>query len=241
MRRRSLAILAMTIALLAFPLGALASHQFGDVPDSNPFHADIDAVADAGVTSGCGGGNFCPSANVTREQMAAFMNRLGALAPGKTPVVNATKIDGFSSADLNRVGFSVNTLLIDPALAPTTGSLFRSVAVPAKGYLIISGNITLYNPAASTAADSTCVLRFEGQPNLPGSYHQTSTGSPGGTHIWVNQCTSQTVTEVCVAGVYNLEFYVQAGTGDTWGENATLIVQYVPFNESGFQPACASS
>ena len=86
--------LALAVALVAFPLGALASHQFGDVPDSNPFHADIDALADSGVTTGCGGGNFCPSANVTREQMAAFMNRLGALQQGKTPVVNADKVDG---------------------------------------------------------------------------------------------------------------------------------------------------
>ncbi|HLE58875.1 MAG TPA: S-layer homology domain-containing protein, partial [Candidatus Limnocylindria bacterium] len=84
--RRTVAALALGLALAAFPLGALASHQFGDVPDSNIYHADIDALADSGVTTGCGGGNFCPSAFVTREQMAAFMNRLGALAAGKTPV-----------------------------------------------------------------------------------------------------------------------------------------------------------
>lgn len=98
-RPRGSLLLVIAIAMLAFPLGVLASHQFADVPDSNPFHADIDAVADAGVTTGCGGSNFCPSANVTREQMAAFMNRLGALGPGKTPVVNAATsqaVDGFS-------------------------------------------------------------------------------------------------------------------------------------------------
>ncbi|HEX2766163.1 MAG TPA: S-layer homology domain-containing protein [Candidatus Limnocylindria bacterium] len=84
--------------LLAFPLGVLASHQFTDVPDSNPFHNDIDALVDSGVTSGCGGGKYCPSSNVTRGQMAAFLNRLGALGPGKTPVVNAAtsqKTDGW--------------------------------------------------------------------------------------------------------------------------------------------------
>lgn len=74
---------------LGIPLGALASHQFADVPASNPFHTDIDALVDSGVTAGCGDGKYCPKANVTREQMAAFLNRLGALGPGKTPVVNA--------------------------------------------------------------------------------------------------------------------------------------------------------
>jgi len=101
-RSRLMALVALAIALAAFPLGAMASHQFADVPNSNPFHADIDALADSGVTTGCGGGNFCPSAFVTREQMAAFMNRLGALAAGKTPVVNATKLDGLDSSQFAR-------------------------------------------------------------------------------------------------------------------------------------------
>jgi hypothetical protein len=74
----------------------IAGHQFTDVPNSNPFHNDIDALADANVTSGCGGGKFCPKDFVTREQMAAFLNRLGALAADKTPVVNAATVDGAS-------------------------------------------------------------------------------------------------------------------------------------------------
>jgi hypothetical protein len=103
-RPRLLAILALMVALAAFPLASLASHDFADVPDSNPFHTDISALAATGVTTGCGGGNYCPSAFVTREQMAAFMNRLGALAPGKTPVVNATQLDGLDSDEFLRVG-----------------------------------------------------------------------------------------------------------------------------------------
>jgi S-layer homology domain len=99
---RLLTALAVTVAVLAFPIWALASHQFSDVPDSNPFHGDISALADSGVTAGCGGGKFCPKDLVTREQMAAFMNRLGALSPGKTPVVNADKIDGLDSSVLAR-------------------------------------------------------------------------------------------------------------------------------------------
>jgi hypothetical protein len=97
--RRSVFITGVIVALMAFPLGVFASHQFADVPDSSPYHTDIDAIADVGVTTGCGGGNYCPSANVTREQMAAFMNRLGALSAGKTPVVNAKtsqSTDGWS-------------------------------------------------------------------------------------------------------------------------------------------------
>jgi hypothetical protein len=98
-RPRGAVVAVVVAAALAFPLGVLASHQFADVPDSNPYHNDIAAIADAGVTTGCGGGNYCPTANVTRQEMAAFMNRLGALGPGKTPVVNANtsrSTDGWS-------------------------------------------------------------------------------------------------------------------------------------------------
>lgn len=103
---RPVLLTILVTAVLAFPMGiVLASHQFGDVPNSNPFHADIDALVDSGVTAGCGGGNYCPKSAVTREQMAAFLNRLGALAPGKTPVVNATKVDGIDSANLLPGGF----------------------------------------------------------------------------------------------------------------------------------------
>jgi hypothetical protein len=104
-RRFGRGAIAVTILALLVPGVALASHQFTDVPDSNTYHADIDAVADAGVTTGCGDGStYCPSAFVTREQMAAFMNRLGALQAGKTPVVNATKLDGLNSTDFVRTG-----------------------------------------------------------------------------------------------------------------------------------------
>jgi hypothetical protein len=100
MLNRRLAKLAAAVLVgvaIAFPLGVLASHQFADVPTNSPFHTDIDAIADVGVTTGCGGGNFCPQDFVTREQMAAFMNRLGAIQAGKEPVVNADKVDGIDS------------------------------------------------------------------------------------------------------------------------------------------------
>ena len=98
---RPVLLTILVTAVLAFPMGiVLASHQFSDVPNTNPFHNDIDALVDSGVTAGCGGGKYCPKTAVTREQMAAFLNRLGALAPGKTPVVNADQVDGIDSANL---------------------------------------------------------------------------------------------------------------------------------------------
>jgi hypothetical protein len=47
--------------------------DFLDVPSSNPFYADVMKVLRAGITAGCGGGNYCPSGSVTRAQMAVFL------------------------------------------------------------------------------------------------------------------------------------------------------------------------
>jgi len=48
---------------------------FGDVPTNHPYFRAIEALASSGITGGCGGGNFCPSQNVTRGEMAAFLAR----------------------------------------------------------------------------------------------------------------------------------------------------------------------
>lgn len=92
------------VAAIAFPLGVMAGHRFADVPDSNTFHADISAIADAGITTGCSATMYCPKDPVTREQMAAFLNRLGALGPGKTPVVNADRLDGLDGSAFATAG-----------------------------------------------------------------------------------------------------------------------------------------
>jgi hypothetical protein len=48
--------------------------MFNDVPASSPFCPWIEELARRGVVSGCGGGNYCPAAPVTREQMAVFIS-----------------------------------------------------------------------------------------------------------------------------------------------------------------------
>ncbi|MEX1245671.1 MAG: PQQ-dependent sugar dehydrogenase [Thermoanaerobaculia bacterium] len=46
---------------------------FLDVPAADPFAPWIEELAALGVTVGCGGGNYCPGASVTRAQMAVFL------------------------------------------------------------------------------------------------------------------------------------------------------------------------
>ncbi len=51
-----------------------ATATFSDVPVSHPQHRFVEAMVAAGITAGCGGGNFCPDANLTRGQMAVFLS-----------------------------------------------------------------------------------------------------------------------------------------------------------------------
>jgi hypothetical protein len=52
-----------------------ATGQFNDVP-TDYWAADwIEQLAAEGITSGCGGGNYCPEDSVTRAQMAVFLVR----------------------------------------------------------------------------------------------------------------------------------------------------------------------
>jgi hypothetical protein len=50
------------------------SEQFADVPASSPFCRWIEELFDRGVVTGCGGGNYCPAADVSREQMSVFLS-----------------------------------------------------------------------------------------------------------------------------------------------------------------------
>ncbi len=47
--------------------------SFGDVPCSHPFADWIYELVARNITSGCGGGNYCPLTNANRGQMATFL------------------------------------------------------------------------------------------------------------------------------------------------------------------------
>jgi hypothetical protein len=46
---------------------------FPDVPCPGVFTPWVEALSAAGITGGCGGGNYCPTNPVTRQQMAVFL------------------------------------------------------------------------------------------------------------------------------------------------------------------------
>jgi hypothetical protein len=70
---------------------------FSDVPSNHWAFKYIQKMYEEGITSGCDGGNFCPTQTVTREQMAVF-------------IIRAIYGDDFTDYDPNPY-FSTQTLI----------------------------------------------------------------------------------------------------------------------------------
>lgn len=66
----------------AFELPGDGTDHFTD-DGTTVFEADINAIAAAGITSGCGSDRFCPAADLPRKDMASFIAR----AVGLTPII----------------------------------------------------------------------------------------------------------------------------------------------------------
>ena len=87
----------------AFDLPSAASDYFDD-DDGKTGEASINALALAGITGGCAPRRFCPTANVTRAQMAMFLDR--AIEPPLPP----TSTDFFDDDDGKTGEAAINRL-----------------------------------------------------------------------------------------------------------------------------------
>ena len=66
-------VVVVNPSTLASTLPAAWLADFTDVPEANIFHGDVAKIFRAGITAGCGGGNYCPGSAVSRQQMAVFL------------------------------------------------------------------------------------------------------------------------------------------------------------------------
>jgi hypothetical protein len=107
---------------------------FADVPASAFAAAWIEDLAARGITGGCGGGNFCPNASVTRAQMAVFLLKtlLGTsyTPPAATGVFGDVPPGSFAAAWIEDLyhrditsGCQASPLLYCPAAANTRGQM----------------------------------------------------------------------------------------------------------------------
>ena len=228
---RRLLIAFMTGVLVATPAAVLASHRFNDVPDDHIFHDDISAIADVGVTLGCGGGNYCPDLAVDRGQMAAFMNRLGSLDGTTPPSVNAktavtaqsaTTAQNATNADNANTLDGLDSLAFQARVTGTCVSGSSVGTVHADGSVdcnsVGSGAVRVTTEteiAANTTTQATAYCP-EGQISIGGGYLPKFVGNPIEVYGFIN--------EQSVAGQWGYRAYATNPSSTTaWILIVTLL------------------
>jgi hypothetical protein len=198
---------------------AWASDLFGDVPNSNPFHDDIGAIARSGVTKGCTATtppNYCPGDNVTREAMAAFMHRgfgrVGATFNVDVPVTGTT-----------------NTVLLTQQI---TVGLPPGALAGATGFILATGTVSLKRTSTSGCLCTYRVYLTRDGAQISQSGYITF---PSGSDNTVVSTATTGIAAVTTSGVHTIDLHVQqigTGTGDAIGYG-NLTALYVPFGSTG--------
>lgn len=242
-RRFELALAIGVTAAVVAPVAVLAAGPFTDVPETHTFAADIQWMADNGISEGCGGGAFCPADAVTRAQMSAFMHRLATLE-----VVDAATA-GLADNSHKLQGKAANQIASQLAAEEdgVTGSVFESnqglvlvnqvsITVPRSGVLLMSGT-SFVDPDATTT-DFIMQTRING----------VTVGSAGWS-AWFRPASdlqsfemSYTIAEEVTAGTHLVNQFVgpRVGTTDFFHNHETLTVVFVPTDQAEFESSGVS-
>ena len=226
-RRRRIAVAGpVVLVLLLIPAMVAANHQFGDVNTGASYHDEVESLVGAGITSGCGGGNYCPGSAVSRGQMAQFMVRgLGVAASGYGEL---------AAADAE--AFYVATVAI------RTGGLPGGT-----GYLTVDADLSVLDLSASCPCGVIFSIEetttFDPGPvGTMGTSPIVSGGSAAsGSVSWVFEVPTGTDVEFGLwASIFNDE-PVALGEGTNGGKGSTILTgsitaEYSPFGSTGELP-----
>ena len=162
-----------------------ASAIFADVPPGHWAYAYIEALAESGITSGCGNGNYCPQDPVSRAQMAVFLER-GINGSGFSPPQASG--NAFNDVDANDFAASFIEQLASDGITAGCGN----------------GN---YCPgdAVSRAQMAVFLLRAKygagySPPPATGVFEDVSLGH-WAVH-WIEQLAADAITSGCGNGNY---------------------------------------
>ena len=168
----------------AFDLAPAPDSGFLDVPDINPHAADIDAIAAAGITLGCGPGLYCPTDPVLRDQMASFLSRSLDLEPSfiRLPLYEGLPLTCTKDGLVCSATFSIpyrTTYELDEGLyqvlpaTPTELSTFRSQTTRVE--IVLDGVRLTLQRADEVETPNRLSLPFAQQLTLtPGTHSLTA-------------------------------------------------------------------
>jgi len=211
--RRAVVFAVMAVAL-AVPGAVIANHQFSDVPNSNTFHNSISNIKIAGITGGCGGTKYCPSAGVTRGQMAAFLNR--GLARGNVFL-------GFGTGLTGSYGTVVE----------------GTILTPGAGYILANAASMAYTSDASTCPCNIRTILYNAADNHYSFFYETTmpTFAAGDRSAAISNTY---VFPVDAGGAHTIALQMnETGTANL-AADASLTLVWVPFDAGGYANGATS-
>jgi hypothetical protein len=210
-RRRG--ILAGVVGLtLLVPGLALASHSFVDVPDSNTFHTNIGRVYGARITAGCDATHYCPGDNVTRAQMAAFLNRTGTRGDSDSSVGTAL------SGSLSTLG----------TVAIKAGDVTGGTA-----YVKIDAAVQSFTLSTAGCACTAFFYIYDSEGEIAGpGYLQVQNAPVSGYSLDGSALTTLVAVPTGVTQTFTVKAYVDTTTA-TVNAFADVTATYVPFASTG--------
>ena len=210
-QRRRLVVGAVVIAVVTAPAVVFASH-FTDVDPNSTFYENINNIAGAGLTTGCAPTLYCPSQPVTREQMAAFLNRTG-------PRMS--------------IAYFAHPLGNTPGQQPAHNAVVASTPVEAIGAEALLMRATFYTITYAGSGTFPCevLYRFRIDQTIVGNplmYHREIV-VPANT--WLTKPMVGEYAIVVPKGEYTVSLIYQRVTNSCsmYPGNGQLVVQPIPF------------
>jgi len=170
-----------------FELTTTSGLTFSDVPPGHIFRTDIDRLATAGITTGCGGTKFCPDDPVTRGQMAAFLQRAMGLDPIVPPPSDVGNPTG--NMPIPPEARPVDTSAPDHVIGTGTPGSCTSAAVVAA---VAKGGVITFDcgPSPLTIAMTATAKVFNDKPDvvIDGGGLVTLDGGGARRVLYMNTC-----------------------------------------------------
>lgn len=233
---RRLTRVGLVALMLAMPVVVSASHQFTDVPSSHTFHAAISRLYGARLTTGCSTTRFCPGANVTRGQMAAFLNRGLGRAAGEAGVF----------------GFDDDWAVFDGGVLAAV-DLSHGGAPGGTGHVLVQASVSAYTDEAGVCPCELGIALInadtgEESPSMYSIIGSEPSPATATNPAWYETSTSISYLFTVPSGVTHT--YVLAGSmvsvltpspeNDAAVEVAISSV-YVPFGATGGNPSLTTT
>jgi hypothetical protein len=255
-----LVLMLMLVTLLALvPVSIRAANPFNDLTGS-VHDPNIDLIYNAGITTGCVPNvSYCPTDNVTREQMASFLARTAGLGTNP-PVVNAkTAQTATTATSATTVGGYAPNALIRAAQSPpspytrdtdefTVISIFNNSSVPldpiasvaitapGAGFVVVNATVGVSIEPSSTGGTSSNTVGFARLRDT--SVVSTGAASPLLSTATGNGSQATTLGPTYIfpvaAGAHTFVLEAQkSGTGTVKVFDGVVTALFVPFGSGG--------